>query len=304
MTHIEAMRQRIEGRSQVLERSVVDLQAKADTAMRVLPDPDDDEPRRRVLRFESLASIVPAPGGGWSGRGGGWVWLSRSTGSAALSSPAEWRVWAANVAVVDVGADTVTMVDGRTLRPVPRSWPAPPTGPCRYSPPPTIAGRRGRALGEPQEEAYVVVAGSGRVLLDDEVRDLRQWDVVRVAPEVVRAFEAGSDGLDLIAVVVPSPQTVTVCGGPLRGPTPQCRTTPSARASQLESGDRGVNDWRLPVRYTTGCRPRRPKRRQRSRPLPPACSLSGPTAATRRSRRRRTDRGLVVQRARYPGERG
>ncbi len=47
-----------------------------------------------------------------------------------------------------------------------------------------------------QEEAYIVVAGSGRVLLDDEVHDLQQWDVVRVAPEVVRAFEAGPRGLD------------------------------------------------------------------------------------------------------------
>jgi quercetin dioxygenase-like cupin family protein len=51
-----------------------------------------------------------------------------------------------------------------------------------------------------QEEAYVVVAGSGRALLDDELLELRQWDVLRVAPEVVRAFEAGPDGLDLIAV--------------------------------------------------------------------------------------------------------
>jgi quercetin dioxygenase-like cupin family protein len=51
-----------------------------------------------------------------------------------------------------------------------------------------------------QEEAYVVVAGSGRVRLDDEIREIRQWDVVRIAPEVVRAFEAGPDGLDLIAV--------------------------------------------------------------------------------------------------------
>ena len=51
-----------------------------------------------------------------------------------------------------------------------------------------------------QEEAYVVVAGSGRVRLDDEVRDIRLWDVVRVAPETVRAFEAGPDGLELIAV--------------------------------------------------------------------------------------------------------
>src|SRR4051794_41794526 len=42
-----------------------------------------------------------------------------------------------------------------------------------------------------QEEAYVVVSGAGRVLLDGEVRDLRLWDVLRVAPQVVRAFEAG-----------------------------------------------------------------------------------------------------------------
>jgi quercetin dioxygenase-like cupin family protein len=57
-----------------------------------------------------------------------------------------------------------------------------------------------------QEEAYVVVAGSGRVLLGDEVRELRTWDVVRVAPEVVRAFEAGPDGLDIIAVGGPKPE--------------------------------------------------------------------------------------------------
>jgi quercetin dioxygenase-like cupin family protein len=56
-----------------------------------------------------------------------------------------------------------------------------------------------------QEEAYVVVAGSGRVLLDDEVVELQQWDVIRVAPEVVRAFEAGPDGLDIIAVGGPKP---------------------------------------------------------------------------------------------------
>ena len=57
-----------------------------------------------------------------------------------------------------------------------------------------------------QEEAYVVVAGSGRMLLDDDVLELRQWDVVRVAPQVVRAFEAGPDGLDMIAVGGPKPE--------------------------------------------------------------------------------------------------
>jgi mannose-6-phosphate isomerase-like protein (cupin superfamily) len=51
-----------------------------------------------------------------------------------------------------------------------------------------------------QEEAYVVVGGSGRVRLDDEVLDLRQWDTLRVAPSVVRAFEGGADGLEMIAI--------------------------------------------------------------------------------------------------------
>jgi mannose-6-phosphate isomerase-like protein (cupin superfamily) len=51
-----------------------------------------------------------------------------------------------------------------------------------------------------QEEAYVVVGGSGRIKLDDDVVELRQWDVVRVAPHVVRGFETGPDGLEIIAV--------------------------------------------------------------------------------------------------------
>src|SRR5436309_2010149 len=51
-----------------------------------------------------------------------------------------------------------------------------------------------------QEEAYVVVAGSGRMRLDEEIIELRPWDVVRVSPEVVRAFEGGPDGLELIAI--------------------------------------------------------------------------------------------------------
>jgi mannose-6-phosphate isomerase-like protein (cupin superfamily) len=57
-----------------------------------------------------------------------------------------------------------------------------------------------------QEEAYVVVVGSGRVRLDDEIRDIGQWDVVRVGPGVVRSFEAGPDGLELIAVGGPKPE--------------------------------------------------------------------------------------------------
>jgi quercetin dioxygenase-like cupin family protein len=57
-----------------------------------------------------------------------------------------------------------------------------------------------------QEEAYVVIAGSGRVLLDAEVFELRPFDVVRVAPDVLRAFEAGPDGLEILAVGGPKPE--------------------------------------------------------------------------------------------------
>ena len=57
-----------------------------------------------------------------------------------------------------------------------------------------------------QEEAYVVAAGSGRIRLDDEIREITRWDVIRVAPEVVRAFEAGPEGLELIAIGGPKPE--------------------------------------------------------------------------------------------------
>jgi len=49
------------------------------------------------------------------------------------------------------------------------------------------------------EEVYVVLSGGGRVKLDDDVAEVRPLDAIRVAPEVVRAFEAGPDGLDLLA---------------------------------------------------------------------------------------------------------
>ncbi|MFT3864872.1 MAG: cupin domain-containing protein [Solirubrobacterales bacterium] len=51
-----------------------------------------------------------------------------------------------------------------------------------------------------QEEAYVVISGSGRIKLDDAVVALKPFDVVRVAPHVVRGFEAGPEGLEVIAV--------------------------------------------------------------------------------------------------------
>ena len=52
---------------------------------------------------------------------------------------------------------------------------------------------------ENAEEVYVVIAGSGRAKLDDEIVDLARLDALRVAPKVKRAFEAGPEGLELLA---------------------------------------------------------------------------------------------------------
>jgi mannose-6-phosphate isomerase-like protein (cupin superfamily) len=52
---------------------------------------------------------------------------------------------------------------------------------------------------EDAEEVYVVLAGSGRVKLDDEIVEIETLDAIRVAPGVIRAFEAGSSGLEVLA---------------------------------------------------------------------------------------------------------
>lgn len=48
------------------------------------------------------------------------------------------------------------------------------------------------------EEIYVVLAGSGGVKLDDELVELAPLDTVRVSPGVVRGFQAGPDGLEVL----------------------------------------------------------------------------------------------------------
>ena len=86
--------------------------------------------------------------------------------------------WEARVARVPLDAQDTGVTHFR-LRPGKRS---------------PFAHRHARA-----EEVYVILSGSGQVKLDDELRDVRPLDAIRVAPEVVRAFEAGPDGLELLA---------------------------------------------------------------------------------------------------------
>lgn len=49
------------------------------------------------------------------------------------------------------------------------------------------------------EEIYVVISGSGRIKLDDEILDIGPLDAIRIAPGVARALEGGDDGLEYLA---------------------------------------------------------------------------------------------------------
>jgi mannose-6-phosphate isomerase-like protein (cupin superfamily) len=55
-----------------------------------------------------------------------------------------------------------------------------------------------------QEEVYVVVRGSGRMKVDDEIIELREWDAVRVPPGTWRGYEAGPEGLEILVVAAPN----------------------------------------------------------------------------------------------------
>ena len=55
-----------------------------------------------------------------------------------------------------------------------------------------------------QEEVYVVVGGSGRMKLDDQIVELVQWDAVRVPPGTWRGYEAGPQGLEILVIGAPN----------------------------------------------------------------------------------------------------
>src|SRR3954464_12913339 len=57
---------------------------------------------------------------------------------------------------------------------------------------------------ETQEEVYVVVRGSGRMKLDDEIVELGEWGAVRGPPGTWRGYEAGPEGLELLVIGAPN----------------------------------------------------------------------------------------------------
>jgi mannose-6-phosphate isomerase-like protein (cupin superfamily) len=55
-----------------------------------------------------------------------------------------------------------------------------------------------------QEEVYVVLSGSARVAVGDELVDLGQWDAIRIAPETTHGVEAGPGGAEILAFGAPN----------------------------------------------------------------------------------------------------
>jgi mannose-6-phosphate isomerase-like protein (cupin superfamily) len=55
-----------------------------------------------------------------------------------------------------------------------------------------------------QEEVFVVVGGSGRMKLDDEIVEVGKWDAVRVPTGTWRGYEAGPDGLEILVIGAPN----------------------------------------------------------------------------------------------------
>jgi uncharacterized cupin superfamily protein len=52
---------------------------------------------------------------------------------------------------------------------------------------------------EEDEEVYVILEGSGKMRLGGDEIEVAPMDAVRVAPGIMRAFEAGPEGLELLA---------------------------------------------------------------------------------------------------------
>jgi mannose-6-phosphate isomerase-like protein (cupin superfamily) len=52
---------------------------------------------------------------------------------------------------------------------------------------------------EGQEEIYVVVRGSARVKVEDEIVELGEWDAIRFDKDTMRNVEAGPAGVEYLA---------------------------------------------------------------------------------------------------------
>src|SRR2546423_397310 len=107
----------------------------------------------------------------------------------------------------------------------------------RYEPGTQVPGHRH----EVQEEVYTVINGSGRVKLDDEIIEIKQWDVIRVAPKVARGFEVGdADIEDRGAVVACAPAAPTGDPRPIAGRIAADEAVVTGLGNHRRSGSAGV----------------------------------------------------------------
>ena len=89
-----------------------------------------------------------------------------------------------------------------------------------------------------QEEVCVVVRGSGRMKLDDEIVEVKEWDAVRVPPGTWRGYESRSQGLEILVSARPTSART-------RGTTWRVSGTGGMNSAWWSSSARGV---RRPVR--------------------------------------------------------
>ena len=54
-----------------------------------------------------------------------------------------------------------------------------------------------------QEEVYLVLRGGGRIKVEDEIVELKEWDAIRIPPGAARQLESGADGMELLAIGAP-----------------------------------------------------------------------------------------------------
>jgi len=55
-----------------------------------------------------------------------------------------------------------------------------------------------------EQSVYVLVGGSARMKIEDEVKELKQWDAVRVHKDTMRSMEAGDEGAEFLIVGAPN----------------------------------------------------------------------------------------------------
>ena len=55
-----------------------------------------------------------------------------------------------------------------------------------------------------QEEVYVLINGSAKIKIEDDVHELKQWDAVRLHKDTMRSFEGGPEGAEFIAIGAPN----------------------------------------------------------------------------------------------------